>query len=175
MLSASNIDKNPNFPYSVRMNKYIRTILIVSFAAILSILCSCNSTTGTTSVTTMPTGPQSQVLLDGSISVSAETNNDYAFVINTAMKDVNVTGIFETFGGAPNHIQVYIMDDTTYANWLKHHTVHILFDSGLMSSGEISQAITTPGTYHLVYSNIAPATLSAAQQVKTTVTLKWTY
>jgi hypothetical protein len=157
------------------MNKYTRAILAVTFIILVGVLCSCKSGGTPTPSTTLPTGPQSEILLEGDISVSAETNNDYAFVIKPEMKDVSITGIFETFGGAPNHIQVYLMDDSTYYNWLKHQTVHILFDSGLMSSGEINQAITNPGTYHLVYSNIAPATLSPEQKVKTTVTLKWTY
>jgi hypothetical protein len=58
---------------------------------------------------------------------------------------------------------------------LKAKTVHILFDSGLMSSGSIDQAITVPGKYHLIFTNYAPATLAAAQQVNTKVILNWVY
>ena len=69
---------------------------------------------------------------------------DYAFTVEPAMKDVSVVGSFQTFGGAPNHIEVYIMDDATYKTWLKGGTAHILLDSGSLSSGDIDQAITTP-------------------------------
>ncbi len=141
---------------------------------ILGMATACgNKPAGTTTPTV--TGPQSQNLVNGDISVTAETNFDYAFEVNKAMKEVKVVGNFRTFGGAPNHIEVYVMDDDTYNNWLKGRTVHILFDSGLMSSGTIDQDIVTPGKYHLVFTNYAKATLSPAQQVTTKVDLNWVY
>jgi hypothetical protein len=159
------------------MNKYFRTIPVISFVVLLSILCSCSSGTKTsTSTTPLPTGPQSSPLLDGNISVTAETNLDNAFVVTANMKNVSVAGYFECFGGAPNHIELYLMDDATYKKFLQKPGVpNILYDSQLMSSADINQAITTPGTYHLVFRNISPATLSPAQQVKTTIVLNWTY
>ena len=159
------------------MSKYLRALTAVSFIVLLSILCSCNSTPKTTTTTTpLPTGPQSAPLLDGNISVTAETNLDNAFVVTKDMKNVTVAGYFECFGGAPNHIELYLMDDATYKKFLQKPGVpNILYDSQLMSSADINQAITLPGTYHLVFRNISPATLSPAQQVKTTITLNWTY
>jgi len=68
------------------------------------------------------------------------------------MKDVSVVGSFKTIGGVPNTIEAYLMDDTTYKNWIGGRTVHILFDSGSLSSGNIDhQAITVPGLYHIVF------------------------
>jgi hypothetical protein len=160
------------------MNRYFRVIPVISFVVLLSILCSCTpGTKNSTSTTPLPTGPQSSPLLDGNISVTAETNLDNAFVVTANMKNVTVAGYFECFGGAPNHIELYLMDDATYKKFLQKPGVpNILFDSQLMTSAEIPNvAITTPGTYHLVFRNISPATLSPAQQVKTTIVLNWTY
>jgi hypothetical protein len=171
---ALNIDKFGRFTYSEFVRKYIRVIITGLIICTLCMMTACGNSNSKTTTPTV-TGPQSQSLVDGDISVSAETNFDYAFTVTAAMKQVNVNGTFRTFGGAPNHIEVYIMDDSTYTNWLKAKTVHILFDSGLMSSGSIDQAITVPGKYHLIFTNYAPATLAAAQQVNTKVILNWVY
>ena len=141
---------------------------------LLFVISGCNKATSTVTTPLVP-GPQSATLVSGDISVTAGTNLDYAFTVEPAMKDVSVVGSFQTFGGAPNHIEVYIMDDATYKTWLKGGTAHILLDSGSLSSGDIDQAITTPGKYHLTFTNYAPASLSPAQQVTVSFDLKWTY
>jgi hypothetical protein len=169
-----NIDKTRGFTYSGFVGKYVRVIIAFLFVAVLCMLTACGKGSTVTPTPTV-TGPQSQTLVSGDISVSAQTNFDYAFTVTAAMKQVNVSGKFNTFGGAPNHIEVYVMDDATYTNWLKGRTVHILFDSGLMSSGDVDQAITVPGKYHLIFTNYAPATLAAVQQVHTQFTLNWVY
>ena len=142
---------------------------------LLTTLLACSPAASTSTLTApLATGPQSSTLVNGDISVNAETNNDYAFDVTAAMKDASVVGSFKTFGGAPNHIEVYIMDDATYKLWIKGRTAHILLDSGSLSSGNIDQAITTPGEYHLIFTNYAPSSLSPAQQVTVSFDLKWT-
>ena len=161
------------------MNKYNRVILL-GFSVVLSaILLACSPAAGTSTATTsLVPGPQSSSLLSGNISVDAETNKDYAFTVEPTMKDASIVGSFQTFGGAPNHIEVFIMDDATYKTWLKRGTTHILYDSGSLSSGEVNQAIITPtkpSIYHLSFLNSYPASLSPAQQVTVSFELKWTY
>ena len=126
-----------------------------------------------TSSTPVAAGPQSIYLVNGNISVNAETRTNYAFNVTPNMKNVSVVGKFSTFGGAPNAIEVYIMDDATYTKWVKGLTVRILFDSQSLSSGDIDQAIPTPGKYYLIFANYHPASLSPAQQVSTSIELKW--
>lgn len=141
-----------------------------------AILLACSPVAGTSTTTTsLVPGPQSSSLLSGNISVDAETNKDYAFTVEPTMKDTSIVGSFQTFGGAPNHIEVYLMDDATYKTWLKGGTAHILYDSGSLSNGEVNQAISTPGKYHLTFTNRASASLSPAQQVTVSFDLKWTY
>ena len=158
------------------MSKCIRFILAGFFTVLLGALSACGPAAGTTTLTTpLPAGPQSEYLINGDISVSAETRNNYAFNVTADMKDVSVVGSFKTFGGAPNTIEAYIMDDATYVNWLKNRTVHILFDSESLSSGQIDQALTVPGTYHIVFANYSSASVSPAQQVTVQIELKWDY
>ena len=143
-------------------------------AVVLTTLLACNTTGKPTATTLLVPGPQSSSLVTGDISVNAETNLEYAFTVEGTMKDVSIVGSFKTFGGAPNHIEVYIMDDATYKLWIKGRTARILYDSGSLSNGEVNQAITTPGKYHLIFTNLAPPSLSPAQQVTVSFDLKWT-
>ena len=171
-----NIDKKSKFTYSRFVIKYFKFVLAGCIFVLFSTLLACNSAPGTTTLeTSLPAGPQSNVLVSGDISVSAKTNNEYAFNVTSSMKDISVVGTFKTFGGAPNHIEVYIMDDATYKLWIKGHTALILYDSGSLSSGAVNQAITIPGKYYLIFTNYASATISPAQQVTVSFDLKWTY
>ena len=145
-------------------------------AGLLTTLVACNTAANTPTATTpLVPGPQRSPLVSGDISVNAETNLEYAFTVEPAMKDVHVAGSFKTFGGAPNHIEVYIMDDATYKLWVKGHTARVLYDSGSLSSGLVDQVITTPGKYYLIFTNRAPPSLSPAQQVTVSFDIKWTY
>jgi len=86
------------------------------------------------------------------------------------MKQVEVTGHF-TAGG----IEIYIMDDATYHNWLKWdrtRPLNILYDSGLLTMGSINQVIAVPGKYHLLLTN---READAAHQISATITLHWVY
>ena len=158
------------------MRKYFRIILAGFVVVLLSALFACGSPAGTTTSTTpLPTGPQSKDLVNGDISVGAEIRNNYAFNVTADMKDVSVVGSFKTIGGVPNTIEAYLMDDTTYKNWIGGRTVHILFDSGSLSSGNIDQAITVPGLYHIVFANYYTASVAPEQIVTTNIQLKWNY
>jgi hypothetical protein len=170
------------------MKKYMRALFTGScIIVILSMLCACNSTSKTTtSSTPLPTGPQTLPIIDttnktlypgGSISITAETNLNYTFNIAANMQNVSVTGYFTCTGGAPDLIEVYLMNDATYAKWLKNPGGQstILYDSEEMSAGELNESNMAPGIYHLIFSNKASADLSAAQAVVTKIDLNWTY
>jgi len=166
------------------MNKSLRALLAVSFLVLFSVLSACGSGAKTTTTSTpLPTGPQSLPIIDTTaatpnyISVTAETNQNYTFNIAANMQGASVTGYFYTTGGAPNLIEVYLMDNATYTKWLKNPGGQstILYDSEEMSSGELNKANLPAGTYHLIFSNKATADLSAAQEVVTKIDLNWTY
>jgi len=166
------------------MNKNIKVILAgLSVFVLMSILSACGSAKTTTTSTPLPTGPQTLPIIDTTaatpnyISVNAETNQNYTFNIAANMQNASVTGYFYTTGGAPNLIEVYLMDNATYTKWLKNPGGQstVLYDSEEMSSGELNKANLSPGTYHLIFSNKATADLSAAQAVVTKVDLNWTY
>ena len=166
------------------MNKNIKVILAgLSVVVLTGILSACGSAKTTTTSTPLPTGPQTLPIIDTTaatpdyISVTAETNQNYTFNIAANMQNASVSGYFYTTGGAPNLIEVYLMDNATYTKWLKNPggQSNILYDSEEMSSGELNKANLPAGTYHLIFSNKASANLSAAQEVVTKIDLNWTY
>ena len=168
------------------MNKRLRALLAMSFLVLFSVLCACNSAAKTTTTSTpLPTGPQSLPIIDTTaatpdyITVTAETNQNYTFNIAANMQNASVTGYFYTTGGAPNLIEVYLMDNATYTKWLKNPGGQstILYDSEEMSAGGLNKTNLPPGTYHLIFSNKATASTDSpgTQEVKTKVDLNWTY
>ena len=164
------------------MNKNIRVILAGFFIVVLiGVLSACGSAAKTTTTSTpLPTGPQSLPIIDTTaatpnyISVTAETNQNYTFIIAANMQGVSVTGYFQCVGGSPNLIEVYLMDNATYTKWLKNPGGQstILYDSEEMSAGGLSKTNLPPGTYHLIFSNKSS---DSAQEVTTKVDLNWTY
>lgn len=157
------------------MNKKIRFFISGVFLVLLTALSACGQKANTTSTTPLVPGPHSSILVGGNINIAAMTNQDYAFTVDANMRDVTVSGSFDTFGGAPNSIRVFVMDDATYNAWIKGKTVPQLSDSGALSSGDLSTAIPGPGIYHLTFSNTYPAYVAVAQQVKVNILLKWNY
>ena len=154
--------------------------VVVLCTILLSLLTACGQTgvetsTPITSITTTP-GPQSLSLINGEISVDAETNYSIHFLVDANMKDVTVEGKFNTTDGRPN-IEVYIMDDATFADWIKGKSdgSTIIFDSQKKSMGFINESIDSPGSYQLIFTNWSPTSYSPSQGVLATVDLKWTY
>ena len=165
--------------YSKYMGKYKGIVLVAFCAVILCVFSACgppsNRTTAQTLTTATTPGPQSISLVNGDISVNAETNYAIPFIVDANMKEVTVEGKFKTVDGRPN-IEVYIMDDATFAEWVKGRNVStILYDSRKVSIGFINQSIKVPGKYQLVLTNWSEVTYSPSQQVSATIDLKWIY
>jgi hypothetical protein len=165
--------------YSKYVGKYNGIVLVAFCAILLYGFSACGLTRGGTATQTLTTaitpGPQSVSLINGDISVNAETNYAIPFIIDANMKEVTIEGKFKTVDGRPN-IEVYLMDDATYTVWITGHNVStILYDSQKVSIGFINQSITVPGKYQLVFTNWSKATYSPSQQVSATVDLKWIY
>lgn len=163
--------------YFEYMSKYKLFVIVFSLVAVLSVVSACGQKSEPAPTPTGPItpGPQSIPLINGDIAVEASTNYELSFIIDTAMKDVKVVGKFRTFGGAPNAIQVYIMDDASWVTWLKGTSLPLTYDSGRLSFGLVDEAITTPGKYHLVFTNWSGPEVSAAQQVSVNFDLTWVY
>jgi hypothetical protein len=156
------------------MKKYLRFSLVGVCILLLSVVSACGSKTTAVTTPTTP-GPNTLSLIKGDITVNANTNYDTSFTVDANMKDVKIQGKFQTFGGAPNVIEAYIMDDATYNNFLKGKEARFLFDSDKLSTGFIDFALTDPGKYHLTFTNWYDITISPAQKVTVNIDLNWVY
>lgn len=115
--------------------------------------------------------PQSQNLVNATITVSPGYY-DLSFTVDAGrMRDARVTGSFTASGGSGNDIKVLIMDDMTFTNWKNKHQVSLLYNSGQMTIGNLNVPITASGTYHLVFDNTF-STVSS-KQVATRINLEW--
>jgi hypothetical protein len=93
--------------------------------------------------------PVEQTLADGIISVPAGKHYRYSFTLS---KNAVLTGDYRAFGGSRNDIQVLLMDEDAYVNWINGHRVRVLFNSGQVTVGKIELSLT-PAKYCLVFNN----------------------
>ena len=84
---------------------------------------------------------------------------------------MTVTGSFTASGGSGNDIEVLILNDISYRNWMNGDMVADLYHSGKVTIDTFNVPITVSGTYHLVYSN--EFSIISTKTVTTTVDLKW--
>ncbi len=151
-------------------------IMGVLLAGILVLLGACSSpaSTPTPTHTLTPTPvlvPQSSNLVKGTITVKAGGWYHVSFSVTSAMIGPRVVGSFKASGGSGNDIVALILDDMAYTNWSNGHTVNALYTSGQITVANINVPISTPGTYHLVFSNIFSIFIS--KDVATKVDLQW--
>jgi len=135
-------------------------ICVLALTLILATGCSSNGSSGgnsnnqgnavSTSTPTLVT--QSMNLVNGVITVNAGSFYDKPFTIGSGYQNVNVTGSFQASGGSGNDIEVYIFSDMDFTNWSNGHQASNVYDSGKMTVGNISAAMTA-GSYHLVFNN----------------------
>jgi hypothetical protein len=111
-------------------------------------------------------------LINGTITVSPGTYYSVSFPVDmNAMRNVWVDGSFTAAGGSGNDIEVHIMDDIAYTNWVNGHTVSVIYSSGKVTTANIDVPITMSGNYYLVFSN--RFSMVSSKNVATKVDLKW--
>lgn len=114
---------------------------------------------------------QTSNLVNGTITVNSRSYYNAVFSVTSAMTNSTLTGSFTASGGSGNDIIAMVLDDMSFTNWINGHQVNSLYSSGQLTTANINVSITTPGTYHLVFSN-AFSTFTS-KQVSTSVNLQW--
>ena len=140
------------------MKKY-GIIAVVLVIAISTSFSGCNT-------------PQSSNLINEIIVVAAGDYYDIPFSVDTSeMQNVRVVGYFAASGGTGNDIEVAILDDMTFTNWINGHQGTSLYNSGKIMAVEIDVSITTSGKYHLVFSNTF--SIVSSKTVSSRIDLNW--
>jgi hypothetical protein len=109
-----------------------------------------------------------QNIVNGFIPVKSGGYVYYQISIPT---QASVSGDFTAFGGSGNDINIFILDETAYTNWINKHSVSTYYNSGQMTTGSITASLPA-GKYYLIYSNTF-STFSD-KNVKTNVDVSYT-
>ncbi|MGD0329788.1 MAG: zinc ribbon domain-containing protein, partial [Nitrososphaeria archaeon] len=160
-----------NNPQSPRKSHRLRNILIVVVVvAVFAFLffpfpsgtSTITSSTNTTSLITYSTTAQygnvtgykyTVYLFNGSISVDASYFDYSPFNVTAGAMNVTVTGNFTASGGTGNDIEVYIMNSDQYNNWYNGTTTSSYYDSGQITSANISVLLPAGQSYYLILDN----------------------
>lgn len=154
------------------MRKTTIFILLCFLVAVPSFIFGCSAPMEPVEPPPPPV-PESRNLIDATLVISAGGYYDVEFSVDAmTMHNVRVVGSFTSSGSSGSDVEVVIMGDTAYANWLDGHQVEVLYTLGKLTTANIDLPIATSGTYHLVFSNNHSEVSS--KHVSTRVELEWT-
>jgi len=113
----------------------------------------------------------SRTIVAASITVASGAYREYVFNVSEDLQNVSVRGAFSVTSGSDT-IEVAILSEANYTNWLDGNQVSVLYGSGQIQSDEFTGlAISDPGDYHLVFSNV---TGTAQKTVNASFELRYT-
>lgn len=96
---------------------------------------------------------RSDVLASGEVIVVPNQPGLISVVADTStMKDIRLTGRFVASGGNDNGIEAFVFDQDNYINWANRHDAQSIYQSGVVTVGDIDLSLNTPGRYFVVFS-----------------------
>jgi hypothetical protein len=108
-------------------------------------------------------------IANGQMAVAPGTSIAYQMTIPVGASNIYVTGTFSASGGTGNNVEILVMDQFDYVNWHSGSASSAIYDSGQVTTGNISAHLPSSGIYYLVYSNTFSTTTQ--KNVQTTVYL----
>lgn len=103
----------------------------------------------------------SRTIVDGTMTVAAGVYREYVFNVGDDLQNVSVRGEFRVTSGSEttDTINVAILSETNYTNWVAGNPFSVLYGSGEIQSDEFTGlGISEPGNYYLVFSNVTGTT-----------------
>jgi competence protein ComGC len=145
----------------------VQKVLIVLIVAAILILFTVPYLSNLPGVQT-----KSVNIVNGLITVNANSYEDYQFTLPSSATNVHVSGSFTASGGSGSDIIVYIMDSTEFTNWSTGHQVSTYYNSGQLTTSSFDVALPNgAGTYYVVYDNTY--SLLSQKNVNTQVNLNY--
>ena len=129
---------------------------LVAVSIALTVGCSGPSANSTQTVPIL----RSKYLINTTISVKPDHSTegrllayyDVPFKITSAMENPSVQGIISAIGGMGPYAAVYVLDDSSFKNWInRNEGVTILYSLGAEMVATMNVSIKAPGTYHIVF------------------------
>jgi zinc-ribbon domain len=101
--------------------------------------------------------PISEKLFTGQLAIGAGRHIERKLVIDPAkMINARVSGTFHASGGSSNDIQVVLVEENEFANWINGHEAHPLYSTRETTNGTVDVHFTKAGTFYLAFSNASP-------------------
>lgn len=117
---------------------------VTSFFLLLGIVVVAQDTP---QVVTRPVG-------ESAFTVPARGAKQYQFVVPAGASAVSLEGHFAATGGPRNCIEVWVMNDDQFVNWVNHHPVQAMYNSQKVTQGTVQLSLPSDGgTYHVVFNN----------------------
>ena len=105
-------------------------------------------------------------------TVAARGAKQYKFGVPIGASAVSLEGHFSATGGPRNSIEVWVMNDDQFVNWMNRHPLQTLYSSQRVTQGTVK--VTLPadgGTYHVVFNN--EFSVLTPKAVEASLTLKY--
>ncbi len=116
-----------------------------------------------------------RILLNGTITVDAGSYWYLQFIIPSDSDQIQVSGSLTVLGGVGNEVSVYIMNESSFDNWIPEQSalnVNASYNSGQQTTGNITASLYSGGIFYLVYDNIFS---TSQKDVNTQVNLSYWY
>ncbi len=128
------------------MNISLKPVLLRALLAVV-ILQVCLFAQDASKVVTTPVG-------DPAFTVPAHSAKQYKFAVPPGATAVRLDGHFAATGGPRNSIEVWVMNDDEFVNWLNHHPPRAIYNSAKVTQGTLRVSLPSDaGTYHVVFNN----------------------
>jgi hypothetical protein len=141
-------------------------LAIVWFIGKLNRSGTANFTQGISQIVAQP---QTQIITNGALTVTALGSSYYKFVVPPGATNVSVDGHFSATGGMGNDIIVCILTEDQFVNFQNHHSTPTYYNSGKVTQDGINATLPGGGTYYLVFDNTFSLLSPKAVQVNATL------
>ena len=143
------------------MNVSIR--MAVSLALLLGIAAVAQDST---SAVVRPIG-------ESAFTVPARGAKQYKFVVPARAGGATLEGHFLATGGLRNSIEVWVMNDDQFVNWMNRHPLTTIYNSQRVTQGTIKLSLPSEGgIYHVVFNN--EFSVLTPRAIEANLTLKYT-
>jgi hypothetical protein len=136
-----------------------RWVLLVVLVIVLAWVISFTNFHTTSSSPRLPAAPQvakmprTETIANTAITVGAGSFTYYKFVVPTTAAQAYVDGHFSATGGFGNDIQVFVVNQDSFANFQNGDPSDAYFNSGKVTQNSINALLPGAGTYYLVCNN----------------------
>jgi hypothetical protein len=109
---------------------------------------------------------------ESAFTIPARGAKQYKFVVPAGVNSASLEGHFAATGGPRNSIEVWVMNDDQFVNWVNRHPLQAIYSSQRVTQDSIKVNLPLDGgTYHVVFNN--EFSVLTPKAVENSLTLKY--